>query len=241
MKSLQFFSRSLVSGPAAAAAVVFAVLSSPLSAQPAGSLQEQFDEANTQLEALTLANSQLRTRIAMQEQLIGDMAESIEYAAMISNEETSPLNDLVERMMASIEQFVESDLPFEIEARRAEVARIRGLVDNPEAPLAQKLNMLIALYQAEGGYGRTLETYDTTMEIDGEEREVTVTRVGRLMLAYQTADRNTTAVWDKDTNEWVELPAGDYRSAIYRAMNVSSGLLASELINIPVPAPVPAQ
>ena len=90
MKSLQYFSRSLASAPLAAAAVIFAVLSSPLSAQ---SLQEQFNQANNQLEQLTVANAQLRNRIALQEELIVEMADSIEYAAMIANEETSPLND----------------------------------------------------------------------------------------------------------------------------------------------------
>ncbi|MEX0740735.1 MAG: DUF3450 domain-containing protein [Pseudohongiella sp.] len=238
MKSLQYFSRSLASMPMAAAAVMFAVLSAPLSAQ---SLQEQFEQANTELEALTLTNAQLRNRIALQEQLIEEMAESIEYAAMISNEETSPLNDLIERMMSSMEAFVESDLPFDLEERREEVARIRGLVDNPEAPLAQKLNLLIALYQAEGGYGRTLDTYETTLEVDGVEQEVTMTRIGRLMLAYQTEDRTTTAVWDKTSASWVELPAGDYRSAITTATNVASSLTAPELLDIPVPAPVAAQ
>jgi len=238
MKSLQYFYRSLASAPLAAAAVVFAVLSAPLSAQ---SLQEQFDQANNELEALTLTNAQLRNRIALQEQLITEMAESIEYAAMISNEETSPLNDLIERMMASMEEFVESDLPFDLEERREEVSRIRGLVDNPEAPLSQKLSLLIALYQAEGGYGRTLDTYETMMEVDGVEQEVTMTRIGRLMLAYQTEDRTTTAVWDKASDSWVELPAGDYRSAITTATNVASSLTAPELLDIPVPPPVPAQ
>lgn len=238
MKSLQYFSRSLASAPLAAAAVIFAVLSAPLSAQ---SLQEQFNQANNQLEQLTVTNAQLRNRIALQEQLIEEMADSIEYAAMISNEETSPLNDLVERMMVTIEEFVESDLPFSLEDRREEVSRIRGLVDNPAAPLSQKLTMLIALYQAEGGYGRTLDTYETIMEVDGVEQEVTVTRIGRLMLAYQTEDRTTTAVWDKSTASWLELPAGEYRSAITTATNVASSLTAPELIDIPVPAPVSAQ
>jgi len=238
MKSLQYFSRSLASLPVAAAAVIFAVLSAPLSAQ---SLQEQFAQANTALEALTLTNAQLRNRIALQEQLIEEMAESIEYAAMISNEETSPLNDLIERMMVSIETFVETDLPFDLEERREEVSRIRNLVDNPQAPLAQKLSLLIALYQAEGGYGRTLDTYETTLEVDGVEQEVTMTRIGRLMLAYQNEDRTMTAVWDKDSASWVELPDGEYRSAVTTATNVANSLTAPQLLDIPVPAPVRAQ
>tara|TARA_R110002072_G_scaffold301164_1_gene480212 strand:+ start:74373 stop:75089 length:717 start_codon:yes stop_codon:yes gene_type:complete len=238
MKSLQHFSRSLVFGPVAAAAVIFAALSTPLSAQ---TIQEQFNEANAQLEALVVMNSQLVQRIARQEQLIGEMAESIEHAALLADEENSPLNGLVDQMMSSIEQFVEADLPFELEARREQVARIRGLVNNPEAPLSQKLNMLISLYQAEGGYGRTLETYETTMEVNGVEQEVTMTRIGRIMLAYQTDDRMVTAAWDKTQGQWVELPAGEYRTAITRAMSVAGGTLAAEMINIPIQAPVQAQ
>lgn len=234
MKSLQHFSRSALFGSVAAAAISFAAISAPAMAQ---SVQEQFNQANAQLDALTVMNEQLRQRIARQEQLIAEMAESIEHAAMLSDEATSPLNDLVERMMSGIEQFVEADLPFELDDRREQVARIRGLVDNPEAPLAQKLNMLIALYQAEGGYGRTLQTYESTMEVNGVEQEVTITRVGRIMLAYQNSDRTVTAVWDKTQDGWVELPPGEYRTAVTRAMNVAGGTLAPELINIPVHAP----
>jgi signal transduction histidine kinase len=240
MKSLHYFSRSLVSGPLAVAAVVLAALSTPLSAQTP-SAQEEFREANDRLEQLVVANNQLRQRIARQEQLISEMTASIEHAALLADEENSPLNALIERMMVSMEQFVEADLPFEIELRRQAVARIRGLVDNPEAPLSQKMQMLIGLYQAEGAYGRTLDTYETTMEINGVETDVIITRVGRLLLAYQTADRRTTAMWDNDSDQWVELDPGNYRTSLYRAMSVASSRITPELIHIPVPAPVAAQ
>lgn len=238
MKSLQHFFRSMVFGPLAAAAVVLAALSTPLSAQTP---VEEFREANDRLEQLLVSNNQLRQRIARQDQLIIDMATSIEYAAMLSDEDNSPLNDLVERMMVSMEQFVEVDLPFEIEQRRQAVSRIRGLVDNPAAPLSQKIQMLIALYQAEDAYGRTLSTYNTSMDIDGVETEVTVTRIGRLMLSYQSADRRTTAMWDKVSGQWVELNPGDYRTSLDRAMNVAGSLLAAEMIHVPVLAPMAAQ
>lgn len=249
MKSLYYISRPLVSvsrvtRPLAAAAVVLTALSSTLStpafAQTA-SLQEQFEQANTALEAMILTNTQLRDRIARQEQLIADMAASIEYAAQLADDANSPLNGLIDRMMTSIEEFVESDLPFEVDARREQVERIRGLIDNPQAPVGQKLSMLISLYQAEGAYGRSLETYTETMEVNGIEQEVTLTRIGRIMLAYQTADRTISAVWDKETDQWVELSPGEYRTSLTRAMNVANGSLNAELMNIPIHAPVAAQ
>lgn len=249
MKSLYYISRSLVCSPLArkplaAAAVVLAALSSTLSTPTLAqtpSLQEQFDQANTALEAMILTNTQLRDRIARQEQLIIEMAASIEYAAQLADDANSPLNGLIDQMMTNIEEFVESDLPFELDARRAQVERIRGLVNNPLAPVGQKLSMLISLYQAEGAYGRSLETYTETMEVNGVEQEVTLTRIGRIMLGYQTADRTTTAVWDKETDQWVELSPGEYRTSMTRAMNVASGSLNAEMLNIPIAAPVAAQ
>ncbi|MDP2091511.1 MAG: DUF3450 family protein, partial [Pseudohongiella sp.] len=92
-----------------------------------GSVQEQFEQANTSLEAMILTNTQLRERIARQEQLISEMAANIEYAAVLADDVNSPLNGLIDQMMSSIEQFVESDLPFELQARRDQVERIRNL------------------------------------------------------------------------------------------------------------------
>lgn len=241
MKSLQYFFRQKVSGPVAAAAVALAVLSAPVSAQTGGSEQEQFNQANDALLALLEANNQLRTRLALQDELLVTLAESIEHATLLADEENSPLNGLIDRMINDIEQFVESDLPFELDDRRQQITRIRNLINNPQAPLSQKLSMLISLYQAEGAYGRSMDTYDATLEIDGVEQEVTITRIGRIMLAYQSADRRVTAVWDKNLNDWVELSPGAYRTSVNRAMQVASGNLAAEMLSLPIPAPVRAQ
>lgn len=241
MNSLQHISRSMVRRPMAAAAVVLAALSSVSVPASAQSLQEQFNEANATLEAMIIANQQLRTRIERQEQLILDLAASIEHAALLADEDNSPLNGLIDRMMTSIEQIVAEDLPFEVNERREAVQRVRNLVNNPQAPIAQKLSMLIALYQAEAAYGRSLASYTETLEVNGVEQEVTMTRIGRIMLAYQTADRRVSAVWDKDARQWLELSPGEFRAALTRANQVADGSLAPEMIHIPIHHPVAAQ
>ena len=241
MKSLQHFFGLKVSGPVAAAAVALAVLSAPVSAQTGGSEQEQFNRANDTLIALVEANNQLRTRLALQDELLVSIAESIDNATLLADEDNSPLNGLIDRMIGDIEQIVESDLPFELEERRQQVTRIRNLINNPEAPLSQKLSMLISLYQAEGAYGRSMDTYEATLDIDGVEQEVTIARIGRIMLAYQSADRRVTAVWDKNQNDWVQLSPGAYRTSVDRAAQVASGNLAAEMLFVPIPAPVAAQ
>ena len=37
-------------------------------------------------------------------------------------------------------------------------------------------------YSIEGEYGRTIETYEDAIEIDGEEKVVNILRIGRILL-----------------------------------------------------------
>jgi len=200
-------------------------------------LAEEFSEASYTLDLIALHNANLRSRISEQEVLLAQFDEEIEYAAMISDQETSPLNALIEQMMSGLEQFVDSDLPFHMDRRRGQLDLARDLLNHPEASIREKFQRMMTLYLAETNYGSTLESYEDTLEINGEETEVDVVRVGRVALAFQSKDRVYTGVWDKDAREWAILDAGDYRTAIQRAINVGSGLLANEMIFLPIHAP----
>jgi hypothetical protein len=218
------------------AAAVLATATGIAAAQT-NDLAQEFSEASYTLDLIALQNSNLRTRISLQEELIGEFEEEIQYAAMIANEEDSPLNALIEQMMSGLEQFVESDLPFHMDRRRGQLDLARELVDHPEASIREKFQRMMTLYLAETNYGATLESYEDTLEINGVETEVDVVRVGRIALAFQSKDRVHTGVWDKQAREWTVLEPGDYRTAIQRAINVASGLLASEMIFLPITAP----
>jgi hypothetical protein len=54
---------------------------------------------------------------------------------------------------------------------------------------------------------------------------------------YQTTDRQVTGAWDNNSRQWVELPAGDYRQEVQKAIRVVSNLEAPDILNLPVSAP----
>ncbi|HAG73053.1 MAG TPA: hypothetical protein DCL66_12695, partial [Gammaproteobacteria bacterium] len=60
-------------------------------------------------------------------------------------------------------------------------------------------------------------------------------------LMYQTTDHQVTGAWDNVARQWVELPAGDYRSAIQKAIRIAQNLDAPDIINLPVIAPEAAR
>jgi hypothetical protein len=97
------------------------------------------------------------------------------------------------------------------------------------------------IYQTEATYGRTNATYPDTIAIGGAERDVNIVRIGRVALMYQTTDRQVTGAWDNNARQWVELPAGEYRTAVQTAIRVASSLDAPKIIELPVLAPEVAQ
>ena len=73
-----------------------------------------------------------------------------------------------------------------------------------------------------------METYADSIEIAGVTRDVEIVRIGRVALMYQTTDRQITGTWDNNARQWVELPAGEYRTAAQSAIKVASGLGRSQ-------------
>jgi hypothetical protein len=206
-------------------------------ANAASSSYEEFKRENDNLEALLVLNAGFRKSISIQEQNIASLDQSIANVEIVTRE--IPL--LMNKMLSSIEQFIALDYPFHVEERANRIAFARAAIDNPDVSIAEKFRQVLVMYQTENSYGRTTETYPDTIVINGAERDVNVARIGRVALMYQTTDRQVTGAWDNNAREWVELPAGDYRTAIQSAIRVASQLDAPRIIELPVLAPETAQ
>lgn len=202
-------------------------------ANSASSIFEEFKRENDTLEALLVLNAEWRQRIDRQEQQIVELDESIANVEIVTRE--IPL--LTQKMLASAEQFIELDYPFHLDERRSRVAFARDAITNPAVSIAERFRQVLVLYQTENSYGRTIETYPETITIAGAERDVNIVRIGRVALIYQTTDRQVTGAWDLNSKSWVELPAGEYRTAVQTAIRVASQLDAPKIIDLPVQAP----
>jgi uncharacterized coiled-coil protein SlyX len=203
----------------------------------ANSLFEEFKMENDNLEALMVLNAGWRRQIAIQEQELETIAESIAEVRNVTQE--LPL--LMQKMIASVEQFVELDMPFHMDQRRSRINFVKRIVDDPSVSNAERFRQILVLYQTENSYGRTHETYPTTLTLNGVEKDVDILRVGRVALVYQTKDRNESGAWDPVARQWVPLPAGDYRAAINQGIRISSGIIAPNIIELPITAPESAQ
>lgn len=206
-------------------------------ADSASSTFEEFKRANDNLESLLVLNAGFRKSISIQEENIATLDESIASVEEVTR--NIPL--LMEKMLAALEEFIELDYPFQLEDRRGRIQFARDAIDNPDVSIAEKFRQVLVMYQTETAYGRTIESFADTIEIDGVERDVTIVRIGRVALIAQTTDRQETRAWDLRDRAWIELPPGEYRTAVQSAIRVAEQLDAPRIIELPVLAPEAAQ
>ena len=77
------------------------------------------------------------------------------------------------------------------------------------------------------------------IELDGQPRQVTFFRVGRIALMYQTPDQDETGVWDADSRSW-QVDNG-FRSEVAKGIRIAKKQAAIDILNLPIPAPEAAQ
>lgn len=196
------------------------------------SLGDQYRQILREIEGLAVYNTLLERQVARQMDQKEQVRASIEQVTVIKRQ----IVPLMDRMIAGLEQFVALDVPFLEEERKNRVANLQTLLERQDVSVAEKFRRVMEAYQIENEYGRTIENYKGSLEIDGLVREVDFLRIGRVTLVYQTTDGQNQGVWDQDNGEWVAL-GGEYRNRIRQGLRVARRQIAPELLLLPVPAP----
>jgi len=200
------------------------------------SLERQYSAVLKEIDGLEVYNALLEKQIESQDQEMTDLNQSIDQVSVIERQVTP----LMLKMIDSLEQFIELDIPFLLEERRQRVAFLRTLLERSDVTVAEKFRRLLEAYEIENDYGRTIESYKGTLEVEGATREVDFLRIGRTALLYQTVDAEIFGMWDKDQLGWVELPA-EYRNQIRAGIRMADKQVAPSLLLLPIPAPEAAQ
>ncbi|MEC9408296.1 MAG: DUF3450 domain-containing protein [Pseudomonadota bacterium] len=190
-----------------------------------------------QREGLEQYNKQLSTQIEGQEALIRRFDTSINQVAQIERQ----MLPLITRMTEALTDFVELDLPFHETERLERINFVQDSVGKPDLNVAEKFRQVLEAYQIENDYGRKIDTYQDIIDINGEEREVDVLRVGRVALVAQTRDAATTVVWNHDEKAWQELDAGTYRNSVRHGIKMSKKQASIDMVTLPIPAPTAAE
>lgn len=186
-----------------------------------------------QVEGLRVYNARLDRQIANQERRIADIDQSISDAAIIQRQ----IPPLVTRMLDGLDQFIDLDMPFDLDTRKGNIEAVRANLDRSDVTSAEAFRQVLELYSIELQYGRGIESYSDTIEVDGASREVDVLRIGRVALVAQTTDGASTRAWNNSSRSWEELSTADYSAAVRKAVRIAKKQATIELLNMPIAAP----
>jgi len=190
----------------------------------------EYRRALADTESFTTYADQLERQVASQQ---GEMA-SIERQLAEVETTAREVGPLMQRMVATLAEFVALDVPFLIDERRDRVARLEEMMGRADVTISEKYRRILEAYQVEMDYGRTVEAYEAELEAGPGARTVQFLRVGRIGLLYQTLDGRETGYWDATKKAWVVDDA--YAHSFQEGIAVAKKTRAPELLVVPVPA-----
>lgn len=184
------------------------------------------------VDGLKVYNGLLQRQVDNQVTEMDALRESIDNVALIERQ----IIPLMMRMLDSLEEFVELDTPFLVKERNDRLTRLRGMMERSDVTAAEKFRRVLEAFSIEMDYGRTIEAYKGSLEVDGRTQEVDFLRIGRVSLTYQTVGGNYTGGWNSETRQWEELPPATYKAQVAQGLRIARKQVAPDLIVIPVSA-----
>ncbi len=182
-----------------------------------------------QTDGVKVYNRQLQVIVNRQLDKIATIKQSIEDVTGIQRE----ITPLMLRMIEALDQFVQLDMPFDLEERVNRVERLRDMMDNPDVSVSEKFSQVLRAYQIESEYGRTIGPKTALIVIDGTERNVDVLRIGRIAMVYQTSDGRETGWWNPNTKEWERLN-DSYTIPVRNGLKIARKQKSQGLIRVPI-------
>ena len=199
-------------------------------------LLNDYNTLSKVVDGLITYNSLLQRQVNNQETEKAALRESIDNVALIERQ----ITPLMIKMLDSLEQFIQLDTPFLLSERTERIERLRGMMERSDVSSAEKFRRVIEAYQIENDYGRTIEAYKGSTEINGNQLEVDFLRIGRVALLYQSVGGAHTGAWDGNSRAFIELPPAPYQAQVAAGLKVARKQVAPDLLVVPVAAPTRA-
>lgn len=190
---------------------------------------QQFNTVTKELDGLNVYNQQMQAQLDNQVSELVQLAKSMEEVNVIERQ----ISPLMARMISTLENFVQLDVPFLPEERSKRLNDLNSMMIRADISVSEKFRRVLEAYQVEVDYGRTIKAYSGLLAVEGQEMDVDFLRVGRVSFIYQTRDGSQLGQWDQKSGQWKSL-SQDYRLGVNKALRIARKQLAPDLIMVPL-------
>ena len=143
------------------------------------------------------------------------------------------LEPYLDRVVADLAAFVESDLAFLARERQRRLKTLRQALGSYDTNLSDKLGRVLQAMQIEADYGRSVEVHTDSVQRDGQKIRVQVLRLGRVAKFYRSPDGEYAGRWTRSSGEWVPIDPA-YAQAIRKAIRMTRDQAPAQLVELPI-------
>jgi len=140
---------------------------------------------------------------------------------------------LMYKMIDSLEQFIELDVPMNIDRRKERVANLRNVMDDSNVTVSEQFRLVLEAYEIEAGYGTIFDAYQSEIDLGGRTLTADFVHMGRIALVAQSLDAKHSWLWNNETRSWDEL-GDEYLKPITDAIRMARKQLPPDLTKLPV-------
>lgn len=167
-----------------------------------------------------------------------DNVASLEARKLEARKLRENLEPYLEEVVARLASFVDQDLPFLGQERQQRLFFLQNTLNDYHLDLGEKLRRVFEGLSVESTYGRMFTATDEAVPIDGSNLEVTVFRLGRLAMFYQTLDGEIVGRWNPESGLWEQLPR-EFNREVRRAIEMARNERSAQLIHLYLGAVTP--
>ena len=207
--------------------------------------QKKADDWNTDKDDLVNEIRDLQTRLTWLEYQKGkhvkyvkgleDNIAELEAKKLEARKLRENLEPYLDEVVARLETFVEGDMPFLEAERQQRLAFLHNTLNDYQLDLGEKLRRVFEGLSVEATYGKMVTATDETLTIDGENTEVTIFRLGRMAMYYQTLDKEKIGRYNPDTRQWDPMPK-EFSRSLRQAVEMANRERTVQLIHLPLGA-----
>jgi Protein of unknown function (DUF3450) len=179
--------------------------------------------------ALKAHREQLKEERQALQARIADKTDQLARIEEISGQ----IRPFLDEVMTRLARFYAGDAPFLKAERRRRMDNLVRVMAEPDVVVSEKFRKIMEALTVEADYGRTIEVYRDTVDIQGLATLVDVFRLGRIALFYQTLDGRGCGFYNVAESAWQPLP-GKYREAVQAAMEIGAKRRPVEILSLPV-------
>jgi hypothetical protein len=185
-------------------------------------LEQVQKQLREQKENLIQTSTAARARIAAKTEQLADIEQ-------ISLQIQPFLGELIQQL----HQRVNNDMPFLSGERKQRLDKLDRLLADPGVAISEKFRKIMEALMVEAEYGRTIEVYQETIEVENRPILVNIFRLGRIALFYQTLDQKRCGFYNVASGAWAPL-SKSYNDVVQTAMDIGLKRRPVELLTLPI-------